>query len=97
MKKIIIIILALFSMFSCYEDHSSLNTKLISPINIDLGITDPKWDPTRPIQYTLFTLDTLRINPIVYREGIEDSQLKYTWTIEGNLIEPQILGTNMTL
>lgn len=97
MKKIIIIILALFSMFSCYEDHSSLNTKLISPINIDLGITDPKWDPSRPIQYTLFTLDTLRINPIVYREGIEDSQLKYTWTIEGNLIEPQILGTNMTL
>ena len=97
MKKLIIIILALFSMFSCYEDHSSLNTKLISPINIDLGITDPSWDPSRPIQYTLFTLDTLRINPIVYREGIEDSQLKYTWTIEGNLIEPQILGTNMPL
>ena len=74
--------------FSCYEDHSSLTYKLINPINIELG--------DESTEYTVFAYDTLEIKPIVYREGVEDADLSFRWTISGGAVPPTVLDTNMT-
>lgn len=74
--------------FSCYEDHSSLTYKLINPINIELG--------DESTEYTVFAYDTLEIKPIVYREGVEDADLSFRWTISGDAVPPTVLDTNMT-
>ena len=74
--------------FSCYEDHSSLTYKLINPINIELG--------DESTEYTIFAYDTLEIKPIVYREGVEDTDLSFRWTISGSAVPPTVLDTNMT-
>ena len=76
-------------LYACYEDKSSLSYTLINPINIDLGDASTS--------YSVFAYDTLEIKPLVYREGIDDSNLSYQWTISGNYITPTLLDTTMTL
>ncbi|MFR7825280.1 MAG: hypothetical protein ACLU30_20330 [Odoribacter splanchnicus] len=73
-QKIIFFLLLLTGLlYSCYEDKSSLNYTLINPINIELG--DESTD------YSVFAYDTLEIKPIVYKEGVDDADLSYRWTI----------------
>lgn len=75
-QKIIFFLLLLTGLlYSCYEDKSSLNYTLINPINIELG--DESTD------YSVFAYDTLEIKPIVYKEGVDDADLSYRWTISG--------------
>ena len=89
-QKIIFFLLLLTGLlYSCYEDKSSLNYTLINPINIELG--DESTD------YSVFAYDTLEIKPIVYKEGVDDADLSYRWTISGNYIPPTLLDTTMTL
>lgn len=91
MNKKIYTFLALIALFitSCYKDDSSLNYRLVNPIVIDMG--------GAPTSYSVFALDTLEIKPIVYKEGIKDTNLSYRWILEGNLIKPTLLDTTMTL
>lgn len=88
-KAILLIIFLTGLLTSCYEDQSSLNYTLINPINIDLG--------SESTDYSIFAYDTLEIKPIVYKEGVNDANLSYRWTISGNFIAPTLLDTNMTL
>lgn len=75
---------------SCYEDESSLNYKLINPINIDLGSDDAT-------EFSIFAYDTLVIKPMVYREGTSDANLSFKWTISGFTLAPVVLDSTMTL
>lgn len=89
-QKIILSVLLLTGLlFSCYEDKSSLNYTLINPINIELG--------NENTDYSVFAYDTLEIKPIVYKEGVNDGELAFRWTISGNYIPPILLDTTMTL
>lgn len=89
-KKIIYIFLAFVTLVtSCYKDESSLDILLINPIVIDMGGS--------PTSYSIFSLDTLEIKPIVYKEGLNDSNLSFKWILEGNFIVPILLDTTMTL
>lgn len=89
-QKIILFFILLTGLLnSCYEDKSSLNYTLINPINIDLG--NEKTD------ISVFAYDTLEIKPIVYKEGVNDAELSFRWTISGNYITPKILDSTMTL
>lgn len=87
--------LFILGLASCYEDESSLNYKLINPIVIDLG-DNGQYSSNTPT-YTLFSMDTLEIKPIVYKEGEIDNNLTCTWTIQGNNIAPKVIGNCMTL
>ena len=92
MKKYIFMLFAALSMFmlnSCYEDESSLNYKLINPIVIDMG--------GAPTSYSVFAYKELEIKPIIYKEGVDDADLSYKWTLSGNTIMPQVLDSTMTL
>ena len=86
---LISIVSVIFVMLGCYEDKSSLNYKLMNPITIDNGGENTS--------YKVFAFNKLTIKPIVYREGIEDKDLSYDWTISGNNIVPKSIGHNMTL
>ena len=81
--------LSMFMLNSCYEDESSLNYKLINPIVIDMG--------GAPTSYSVFAYKELEIKPIIYKEGVDDADLSYKWTLSGNTIMPQVLDSTMTL
>lgn len=90
MQKIILFLVCLTGfLHSCYEDKSSLNYTLVNPINIDLGGANT--------EYSVFAYDTLEIKPIVYKEGVSDTELSYRWTVSGNYIVPTVLDSTMTL
>ena len=88
-RIILLITLVCGALCSCYEDESSLNYKLINPIVIDMGGAETS--------YSVFAYKELEIKPIVYKEGIDDSNLSYKWTLSGNTIIPEVLDTTMTL
>ena len=88
-RIILLITLVCGALCSCYEDDSSLNYKLINPIVIDMGGAETS--------YSVFAYKELEIKPIVYKEGIDDSNLSYKWTLSGNTIIPEVLDTTMTL
>lgn len=89
------IFLFILGLASCYKDDSSVNYKLINPIVIDLG-DNGQYSASTPT-YTLFSMDTLEIKPIVYKEGEIDTNLTFNWTLQGNSIAPTVIGNNMTL
>lgn len=89
-SKIILAILFLTGLLaSCLEDDSSLTYKLVNPISIELG--------GESTNYTVLAYDTLNIKPIVYKEGVNDSDLSFRWTISGKFMPPTLVDTMMTL
>lgn len=88
-KNIILLIIVLLGVSSCYKDNSAVNYKMINPLRIELGNLDKK--------YYAFALDTLQISPIVYKEGVKDEDLEFYWEISGNLIVPTEIGNKMSL
>lgn len=81
--------MVLFGLSSCYKDNSAVNYKMITPLRIEHGDLEER--------YYAFALDTLRITPIVYKEGVKDVDLEYYWEISGNLIEPTQVGDKASL
>lgn len=80
-----------FVLFSCLEDETNKNFKMMTPIRIDLtGLPDPG------VPYEIYQYDTLRIAPVVYREGVDDARLSFEWQIQGNSVE-RILSHSMVL
>lgn len=87
-KNSIFLILLIVTIFtSCYKDDSTANYKIINPIVIS-GTEN---------SFELFSLDTLRIKPLVYKEGIKDEDLSFKWTIYHSLIVPTVLDSTMSL
>lgn len=89
MKKLIIFILAIGFLSSCYDDKSSSNYSIINSIIIDNTAAET-------INYA-YQYDTLRITPVVYKEGVSDDDIEYTWVVSGNYIVPDTVGRTMTL
>lgn len=90
MKNIgISFLLGLAALLSgCYKDDSTSNYMLVNPINIvDEG----------PSARSVYSLETLNINPIVYKEGRDDTSLSFQWTLYHQNIVPTLLGDQMTL
>lgn len=62
-------------LYGCFEDDSNLDIRTLNPITIEnLG------ESTR---YSLFTGDTLKIEPLVYCQGIPDADLSFEWKLFG--------------
>lgn len=87
--KIVFAVLMSLLLSACFDDDSNMKIEKISPIRIDLG--------DMSTNLTAYVLDTLQINPIVYKEGSEDEKLSYKWEISGNDIIPEVLGNTMQL
>ena len=91
MRKLICacIVLIAFCM-SCFEDESNTNIKELNPIrieNIDI----------RNNYFSLFMGDTLKIEPLVFCEGIPDNELSYEWQLSGGTIAPMVIDSTMYL
>lgn len=87
--KILLLILVSGFLSSCFEDESNLEITPISPINIDLGDISTN--------LSVFSMDTLRINPIVYKKGTNDADLSYEWVLKDEDGVPTVLGNTMQL
>ena len=88
-KIIPILALVAGSLYSCYEDESALSYKLVNPISIDMGGAKS--------EFVVFAYDTLEIKPLVYKDGVNDKNLSFRWTVSGNSVPPTILDSTMTL
>ena len=91
MRKLIYVCIVLIAFCtSCFDDESNLDIKELNPIrieNIDL----------RKNFFSLFMGDTLRIEPLVFCEGIPDSELAYEWQLSGGTIVPTVIDSTMYL
>lgn len=76
-KIIVLISFCCFFVIGCYEDKSATDFEIVNPINIDF------WDNYAESQ-KVFQMDTLEIIPIIYKCGVDDSDLEYEWRIQGN-------------
>ncbi len=88
-RIILFFVLICGALFGCYEDESSMNYKLINPIVIDMGGADKS--------FQVFAFTELEIKPMVYKEGVKDADLSYKWTLSGNTMVPEVLGSTMAL
>lgn len=76
-------------LYGCFEDDSNLDIRTLNPITIEnLG------ESTR---YSLFTGDTLKIEPLVYCQGIPDADLSFEWKLFGTGIVSTVLDSTMYL
>ncbi len=88
-KYIAILFVAIVSILSsCFKDDSVTDFKLINPIVIDVSGT--------PRDYAVLQGDTLRISPLVYRKGLDESKLFYEWRLTGNDYD-LVIGKGMIL
>lgn len=85
-------IVILFQLFciACFDDESNQNIKSLNPIMIE------NVDLKRP-DYSLYMGDTLRIEPLIYCEGIPDAKLSFEWKMFGGTISPTMIDSTMYL
>lgn len=81
-----------FQLFciSCFDDESNKDIKALNPIvieNIDLRLNS----------YSLYMGDTLRIEPLVYCEGVPDAKMSFEWKMFGGTISPTVIDSTMFL
>ena len=91
MKKILLFISVILSIFatSCLKDRTNMDIKDIAPIAIDTtGI---------PGYYTVFQLDSLKLNPHITQGTSNLSTLKYEWSVNAYGGYKRIVGTKMNL
>lgn len=76
MEKILLYILIFWiGCASCYDDDSAKSFKLINPIVIDMG--------AMPSEFIVYQYGTLKVVPVIYKEGLDDSNLHFEWRIKG--------------
>lgn len=91
MKRIVYICVVLIAFCtSCFEDESNLDIKELNPIRIENIDLQNKY-------FSLFMGDTLRIEPLVFCEGIPDTKLSYEWQLSGGTIVPTVIDSTMYL
>lgn len=74
---------------SCFEDKSNLNIRELNPIVIE--------NIAENARYSLYMGDTLKIEPLVYCQGIPDAKLAFEWKLIGGGIVPTVLDSTMYL
>lgn len=74
---------------SCFEDESNLDIRALNPIVIE--------NIDESARYSLYMGDTLKIEPLVYCEGIPDAELSFEWKLIGGSIVPTVLDSTMYL
>ena len=76
---------------SCFEDKSNTEVKTLNPIvieNLNLAVYD----------YKVLVGDTLKLEPLIYCEGVPDTELSFLWELCGGVLtEPQVIDTTMFL
>ena len=88
MKRIGYILMCVLSVLSvsCFDDDSNTDIRELNPIVIDLDNTD----------LYVNQMDTLRVEPLIYCEGVPDTQLSFEWVLmKHGTIVPQLLDTTM--
>ena len=90
MKKLSIFFLLFMTVVatSCYDDKSSTDFEVVKPIVIDFG------DASTSVN--VFQFDTLKISPIIYKNGVKDENLTYEWKIQGDKYPETVLSHKMT-
>ena len=91
MKKWLYIYVLLFCSFcmGCFKDESSSKILEINPIrieNINLSET-----------FAVYMGDSLKIEPLVFCEGIPDAKMSFKWELTGKTIVPILLDSTMYL
>lgn len=90
MKRIVLIgIMSILFCTGCFEDESNLNIRALNPIVIE------NIDPS--VRYTLYMGDTLKIEPLVYCQGVPDADLSFEWKLIGGGIIPTVIDSTMYL
>ncbi|MEG0796957.1 MAG: PKD-like family lipoprotein [Odoribacter sp.] len=88
MKKLfyILIVFQLLCV-GCFEDESNLNIRKINPIEIEMFGGN---------QLLVKQMDTLKVEPLIYCEGVPDSELSFEWMFMnyGTMV-PRLLDTTM--
>ena len=91
MKKWLYIILV-FQLFcvACFDDETNKDVRELNPIvieNIDL----------RYNSFSVYMGDTLKIEPLVFCEGIPDAKMSFEWKMFGGTIAPTVIDSTMFL
>lgn len=72
---------------SCFDDESNSNIHALNPIVID---------NLNPNEYfSLYMGDTLKVEPVIYCEGVPDAKLSFEWKLMGGSIVPKIIDSTM--
>lgn len=88
MKKIGYILMSLLLLVGCFEDDSNMDIRELNPIVITTNETN----------FTVTQLDTLKIEPLIFCEGVPDTQLSFEWMLMNyGAIVPKVLDTTMYL
>lgn len=87
--KILLSVLIAGMLSSCFEDNSNVKISPVSPIFIDFVDV--------PSNISVYSMDTLRLNPIVYKAGTDDAKLSYEWVLTDLDGIPTVLGHTMQL
>lgn len=87
--KRLLYILVVFQLLcaACFEDNSNLDIQKVNPIVIkDFGGN----------QLSVKQLDTLKVEPLIYCEGLPDSELSFEWKLMNyGTSVPRVLDTTM--
>lgn len=82
-------LMPLLFLYGCFEDESNLDIRALNPITIEnMGET---------AIYSLYTGDTLKIEPLVYCQGIPDADLSFEWKLFGNGYASRVIDSTMYL
>ena len=88
MKKWLFTLLALPFMFtSCIDDESNEELRTLNPIQIE--------NIRIPDSFSIFMGDTLKIQPLIYCEGVPDAKLSFEWRLSGGTIAPRVIDSTM--
>lgn len=92
MKKWLFIYITIQLLFvSCFDDDSNKTIKALNPIVIE------NVDFKENQYYSLFVGDTLKIEPLIYCEGIPDAELSFEWKLFGGTLVPTVIDSTMYL
>lgn len=87
MRKLFYILIVFQLFTSCFKDDSNLEVQKIKPIVI-------KEFGTNQLRITQF--DTLKIEPMIYCEGVADEDLSFEWKLMNyGVIESRVIDTTM--
>ena len=88
MKKwlYILLMIPLFCI-SCLEDESNEELKALNPIKIE---NINLWE-----SYSVYMGDTLKIQPLIYCEGVPDAKMSFEWKLFGEPIVPTVIDSTM--
>jgi len=69
-----VILFMSFVFFSCYEDHSNDGYQLLPSIEIDKDV--------KAKEYLVYQHERLKIEPVVYKEGMSQDNFTYKWEVK---------------